>query len=264
MIRRTKKEVLPELPPKIRVWHEVAPDLSRNNNNELFDRYQLCTELARQNYSRYLITRDSESQLYLQYALGNIEQARTILGLIKISDGELANYIKDIVAQKGACIVFCAHHAVSDGLCSQLSKLGVTNKVVDGRTKQIDRKIAEESFQNGEIEVFIGGIKAAGEAITLTRSDICIFVEPDWVPAAMMQAEDRGHRIGQESNGYQIIHWVISHKTGLVLDQYFTSLLRRKIEIIDHALDEKSDFEFSESDNNGSLKLSLMKEMFGD
>ena len=41
-----------------------------------------------------------------------------------------------------------------------------------------------------------GSANAAGEALTLTHADTCIFVEMDWVPAAMHQAEDLGHRAG--------------------------------------------------------------------
>lgn len=262
MIRRTKQEVLPELPLKIRSWNEVKPDM-RYDKSGLQDRYHDCMAQAHKNYKRFLATKDDDSKQYFQHALGNIEQARTVIGQLKLIDGEFANYIKGVLSQKESCIIFCAHRAVSDELSSQLSKLMISNVVVDGRTKQIDRKRVEESFQRGEIQVFIGGIRAAGEAITLTRSDTCIFLEPDWVPASMMQAEDRGHRIGQKSSGYQIVHWMMSPTTGLKLDHQFTSMLRQKIEIINQALDEETDFEFKEPGTEDNMRLSLMSNLFG-
>lgn len=265
MIRRTKTEVLTQLPPKIRDWVEVVPDLE-NDETYLFQHYQKCIELAGDNYRNHLRTAfANDANDYMHNAVLCIEQARTILGKIKVFDGELASYIKNVIDQKGACIVFCAHHAVSDKLSAQLNSLNISNTIVDGRTtKQLDRKAAEEDFQNGNISVFIGGIRAAGESITLTRSDICIFVESDWVPAAMMQAEDRGHRIGQASNGYQIVHWVVNPSSGIKLDKHITDLLRRKIEVVDMVLDEKSDFKFSKSDSDESIKTSLMRAMFGE
>jgi hypothetical protein len=97
-----------------------------------------------------------------------------------------------------------------------------------------------EDFQGGKLDVFIGGINAAGEAITLTRADTVIFVELDWVPAALLQAEDRIHRVGQRSN-CQVIQLVARIPEGDNLDEMMVDLIGSKVARIGTVLDEDTD-----------------------
>ncbi len=106
----------------------------------------------------------------------------------------------------------------------------------DGRTSQIERKRAESEFQNGDLQVFIGGINAAGEAITLTRADTVVFAELDWVPAALLQAEDRIHRVGQKCN-CQVIQ-LIAKIDRTNLDEEMILIIGSKLERIGQVLDE--------------------------
>jgi len=62
--------------------------------------------------------------------------------------------------------------------------------------KQKDESV--RAFQNGEVKVFFGNISAAGEGITLTRSQYQCFGEVDWNYTSMAQAKKRLHRISQE------------------------------------------------------------------
>lgn len=55
-------------------------------------------------------------------------------------------------------------------------------------------------FQDGDLDIVVCTIAKGGVGLTLTRADTAIFVERDWVPAVNSQAEDRLHRIGQESH----------------------------------------------------------------
>lgn len=57
----------------------------------------------------------------------------------------------------------------------------------------------KDAFQQGDIDVVVCTIAKGGVGLTLTRADTAIFVERDWVPAINTQAEDRLHRIGQEN-----------------------------------------------------------------
>ena len=115
--------------------------------------------------------------------------------------------------------------------------------MVDGRTSGMARFKTEAAFQNGEIEVFIGGINAAGEAITLTRADTVIFVEMDWVPAALLQAEDRIHRVGQKANCL-VLHLIAKFEgdapwaTLQNLDVSLIDIIGSKMDRIGSVLDE--------------------------
>ena len=171
---------------------------------------------------------------------GGIEMARKFLGIAKVEGGEIADLVANVVEDKGCCVVFCAHQQVSDLLSHQLGQRKIKSKVVDGRmTRQGERAKIVDEFQNDHLDVFIGGIHAAGEAITLTRSDTVIFVELDWVPAALMQAEDRIHRVGQKRN-CQIIQ-VIARVSGENLDEDMILALGSKMKRIGEVLGENGE-----------------------
>jgi len=230
MIRRTKAEVLPELPEKTRQRIDIG-----TLDPDTMEEYQIALNDARDAHDKALLNGASEA-LARQKMRGGIERARTALGLAKIRGGEVADLVADIVENKECCVVFCAHHFVSDELMTQLNQAGIKSAVVDGRTPQIERARIEGQFQNGGLQVFIGGINAAGEAITLTRADTVVFVELDWVPAALMQAEDRIHRVGQKSN-CQVMQ-LIAKLDGQNIDEEMISVIGSKLERIGMVLDE--------------------------
>lgn len=168
---------------------------------------------------------------------GGIERARTALGLAKVLGGAVSDLVLDVVENKGCCVVFCAHHQVSDNLKVQLQQKKLRVAVVDGRTSQKDRASLVNEFQHGQLDVFIGGINAAGEAITLTRADTVILVELDWVPAALLQAEDRIHRVGQRSNCH-VIQLIARLPDNFNLDEMMVDLIGTKVARIGAVLDE--------------------------
>lgn len=233
MIRRTKAEVLPELPAKTRQRINID-----GLDVEALSDYRDALDWANESYRKALQRGDSEAQAR-QAMQGGIALARKALGLAKVLSGKVADLVADVVEYKECCVVFCAHQQVSDILKGQLQQQGITSAVVDGRTSQVERARIVSQFQAGNLQVFIGGINAAGEAITLTRADTVIFVELDWVPAALMQAEDRIHRVGQRSN-CQIIQ-LIAQLDGQNLDEAMISVIGSKLERIGLVLDEGTD-----------------------
>ena len=233
MIRRTKADVLPELPPKTRDRIEVA-ELDPAAMTE----YQCALDSACIARMDAIAAGKSEAEAR-QAAQGYVESARKWLGLAKVRGGAIADFVADVVESSGCCVVFAAHQAVSDELAQQLIAQGLRTEVLDGRTPQKDRANIVSRFQGGDLDVLIGGINAAGEAITLTRADTVVFAELDWVPAAMLQAEDRIHRVGQVQN-CQIRH-VIARCSGFNLDAQIISILRAKLERIGTVLGESTD-----------------------
>jgi superfamily II DNA or RNA helicase len=228
MIRRLKVDVLPELPEKIRQVQEI----DRLDDEQLAFYYDALS-WAQNEYAEAI--KQGKSQNEARDAMrGGIETARTHLGMAKVLGGQVAEIVTNVVEQKDNVVVFCAHHDCSDALKEQLLRQGYTADIVDGRTPQHRRAEIVQDFQAGSIQVFIGGILAAGEAITLTAADTVIFVELDWVPAALRQAEDRIHRIGQE-RGCHIIH-LLAH--GKNLDSAMGRILLSKLEAINEALGE--------------------------
>jgi SNF2 family DNA or RNA helicase len=231
MIRRTKAEVLSELPEKTR----QRIDICELDHDQMLN-YFTALDWARESY--YLALRDGASEEEARRSMqGGIEQARTALGIAKVLGGEVADLVLDVIENMGCCVVFCAHHRASDALKEQLEKQKLRVAVIDGRTPPKARAEIVADFQCERLDVFIGGINAAGEAITLTRADTVIFVELDWVPAALLQAEDRIHRVGQQSN-CQVIHLVARIPNGDNLDEMMIELIGSKVARIGTVLDE--------------------------
>jgi superfamily II DNA or RNA helicase len=231
MIRRTKAEVLPELPEKTR----QRIDISALDSDQM-EMYREALDWAHESYLTALSRGKSEAEAR-QNMQGGIERARTALGVAKVLGGEVADLVIEVVENKGCCVVFCAHHQASDNLKAQLEKEKLRVAVVDGRTPQQDRAALVDDFQEGRLDVFIGGINAAGEAITLTRADTVIFVELDWVPAALLQAEDRIHRVGQRSN-CQVIQMIARMPADDNLDEMMVDLIGSKLARIGAVLNE--------------------------
>lgn len=231
MIRRTKSEVLPELPEKTRQRVEVG-----NLDSDEMEKYDRALKYAFDTYAAARARGDSP-RAARRAMLGGLEMARSALGSAKVAGGDVEDLVQDVVENQGCVVVFCAHHAVSDALLDRLSRKPLKAATLDGRTSQIDRARLTAAFQDGRLDVLIGGINAAGEAITLTRASTVIFVELDWVPAALLQAEDRIHRVGQRAN-CQIIHLTARTNGGINLDDMMIATLARKMETINAVLDE--------------------------
>lgn len=237
MIRRTKAEVLPELPEKTRQRIDIS-DLEPTQMNN----YIAALEDAQMRYQFAIEAGLSDAQARQQMQ-GGVEKARTALGVAKVASGVVAELIVEVVENSlsACCVVFCAHHQASDALLEQLKKENLRAAIVDGRTQPKERAQIVEKFQNDKLDVFIGGINSAGEAITLTRADTVIFVELDWVPAALLQAEDRIHRVGQKKN-CQVIQLIAKMDDDEEnLDEMMIELLNDKSVRIGNVLDENTD-----------------------
>ncbi|NIT75627.1 MAG: SWF/SNF helicase family protein, partial [Thermoplasmata archaeon] len=69
---------------------------------------------------------------------------------------------------------------------------------LDGSSTQKERKERVAKFQDGRYDVFVVQQQAGGVAITLTRANQVVMLEPDWSPEVNVQAIKRVHRISQE------------------------------------------------------------------
>lgn len=101
-------------------------------------------------------------------------------------------------------VVFSQFAQVVKLLGKRLDKAGITNGLFIGETPADVRARLISDFQDGKVQVFVGTIAAGGVGITLTAANTVIFTDRSWSNALNLQAEDRCHRIGQNS-GVQII-----------------------------------------------------------
>lgn len=105
--------------------------------------------------------------------------------------------------------------------------------VIDGRTNAEEKEIALAKFQNGNADVFIAGIKAAGIGINLTCASNVIFCGYPWSSSDLEQAEDRIHRIGQHK--VCTIHYIYAPKADI--DRVLTETVDRKMGDISRTVD---------------------------
>ena len=207
MIRRRKEDVLTELPAKRRQLVLLPADTltlqqilreenlavieSESKLNRLRDEVEaLSVNQADSAYKKAVEALEKHESVTFNATA--IVRHRTALAKLHASMDHLIN----VLANEQKIVVFAWHHDVIDGLMEGLAEYGVVK--IDGRDKLEDRQQAVTAFQaDPKIRIIIGSITAMGVGLTLTAASYVAFVELDWVPGNMAQAEDRLHRIGQ-------------------------------------------------------------------
>lgn len=243
MVRRMKKDVLTELPPKRRQVIELPSNgLTSLINKERETHEHWENEIAGLR-ARIELTKASEDND------GYAEAVEALGEAIKVSFeqcGRLAHevalakvpYLVDHVAEsaaEGKVILFAHHLDVIAKYVAEFDAMGFCPLKITGEVAVEDRQGIVDAFQsNPKHKVIVCGIHAAGVGLTLTASSHVIFAELDWVPANMMQAEDRAHRIGQRDS-VLVQHMVMEGS----IDVRQANALVRKMDIIDQTLDRK-------------------------
>ena len=104
-------------------------------------------------------------------------------------------FLKDFYKENQEQIIIFAHHK------EVIERLNLKNAVFcTGDMSKKNRQKSIDSFQNGNAQYFIGSLMAASEGITLTNAHTVDFIEIDYLPSTIEQAEARAHRIGQTNN----------------------------------------------------------------
>jgi len=245
MIRRLKKEVLKELPPKSR---KIVP-VKLNKMFAEEEIFKLVEDL--QNLKNYIsVLREFErvgvESADLAEAMAEFDEKMKVM-FERVAEMRrfyaihkapfAADYIVSLVKEEevDGLVVFAHHHDVFEIIQKALDKNNITYARITGKENAQERQKAVEDFQSGKVDVVLCSILAAGVGITLTRAKTAVFVELDWVPGNILQAEDRLHRIGQEAECVDI-HYIVARHT---LDENFADYLTRKIEIIEKALNHE-------------------------
>jgi SNF2 family DNA or RNA helicase len=183
-IRRTKDEVLKELPAKTRNVVHVEP------SGKGYAEYRkaegdLLAFLAENGY------RASDTAEHLR---------RTTVLKRLAADAKMESVIEWIDSFLESCdrklVVFAHNVAIVDYLSGKYGNLRVS-----GQDSMEDRQHAVDSFQKDpKARVIVLNLQAGGVGLTLTAgSDVC-FVQQGWTPGEHDQAEDRCHRIGQQNS----------------------------------------------------------------
>ena len=175
--------------------------------------------------------------------LGFVSQLRRAAGLVKVpaaaeivAEWVTANAQRDASTTSAVrpLVVWTHHKSVTAAMAAAVPADLARVEVIDGRTADSRRDRIIDEFQAGKIEVLVCQIVAAGVGITLTRAADALFVETDWTPDLVTQAEARLHRIGQESH----VRCTTLIAPG-TLDEAIHKVLLDKIEILGLLLPER-------------------------
>jgi SWI/SNF-related matrix-associated actin-dependent regulator 1 of chromatin subfamily A len=216
MIRRTKAEVLPELPPKIRTVIELIP---MPGMAETVRRERMVYELPHLEVDHAAIDWHNLSVVRHETALAKLPL--------------VIDYVREMLEGGIEKVTIFAHHRdvighVHEGLVQYRPA------ILTGGMGPKERQASIDAFHGDpRVRIFIGNIQAAGTGITLApASSHCVFAEMSWVPAEMTQAEDRLHRIGAH-DCVSVHHLVL----GGSLDAMMVRVLLRKQKILEAVLD---------------------------
>jgi SWI/SNF-related matrix-associated actin-dependent regulator 1 of chromatin subfamily A len=185
LFRRTKEELLPELPPK-RYGLVMVDVTNRSEYNK-----------AENEFLEWLIEKKGEKkakQAIVAQKITQITYLTTLVGEGIV--GPAIDYIKEFLSSSDQkLVIFGIHRKVLQGVEEVFADISVR---VDGTLDASKKAKAVDKFQNDpKIRLFLGNIQAAGVGITLTASSEVLFIEFPWTPGLLDQAIDRTHRIGQ-------------------------------------------------------------------
>jgi SNF2 family DNA or RNA helicase len=233
MLRRTKKDVMEQLPEKV---YLNVPVQLLGEQRRVYDqmREQFIAELGD---TDILVAPTVLAQLTRLKQIATDPSILTEGGtevLIPSAKVEvLKELLADILAQPGKKVVIFSQWS---RMCARLAEeLKCYNPVVfTGNTKESARASVVEDFQtNPDTRVFIGTIGAAGVGITLTAADTVIFTDKVWTPAYMVQAEDRVYARMNDLHGATIVSLTAED----TIEQQIEKLLASKADIARTVID---------------------------
>lgn len=214
LVRRTKDEVMPWLPPKneIDVWCEMEGDQAKQ-----YEEFAEMAEIMIENEHLSAVGILAEYTRLKQFAV-----AKQRLEIEKIFDPDLEMHVEKITpyplpdscklphvmrilgeagiakdeedAPAGA-LVFSQFSKVVDMIDEYLHNHGIRcGKLTGATNKRGEREELQAAFQSGQLEVLVMNTLAGGTSIDLQRANTVIFLDETWNPDDQEQASDRGHR----------------------------------------------------------------------
>tara|TARA_Y100000004_G_scaffold130783_1_gene147481 strand:+ start:3572 stop:5686 length:2115 start_codon:yes stop_codon:yes gene_type:complete len=239
VIRRLKKEVLDELPDKVRQEFKVNPST---------DGMKAYKDLQSSWLDQYRLHKMNHT-LPPGFILNMLTDLRHHCGMLKAIPA--VEWVEEYVKQTGKPVVVFTHHKdVLSHVCDNMSE-ELTTCVISGEVKAEKRQAIIDSFQAGEIDVLVCNIISANVGITLTAADTVVFVEREWVPAVEEQAEDRVNRIGQKSQNVHAVYLSVSN----TIDEKFARIVSQKREVVKSILDG------GEGEQRHMVATELLKQM---
>jgi len=251
LLRRTKKEVMKELPDKIEkkfivemtgpqkaVYKTYIKAIREKMKNNIGGKIEVFSYLTRLR------------QICLDPSLV-IEEYKGGSGKLKVA----TELIEKHLDSQGKVLLFSQFTSALKNIGENLKKKGIPYFYLDGKTKPKDRiKLVDEFNSRCEKKVFLISLKAGGTGLNLTSANLVIHFDPWWNPAVEDQATDRAHRIGQR-NVVEVIKLVAKG----TIEEKIILLQENKKDLIDSVITG----ELTNSHVLGKLTKEELLDLFG-
>lgn len=230
MIRRTKAEILPDLPEKVHQRHVVALEGEQK-------------KLYKQMEKDAIAKLTQEEVIAAPVVIAQITRLRQLaispqLLSHQVQESAKFNALMDLIKDNHEghkIVVFSQFRKAIELFSERLTTEGIRWTAVTGKVSQKDRNRATKDFQEDKnTRVMLATIEAAAHGLTWTSGDIAIFLDRHWTPAINTQAEDRLHRIGQK-NSVTIINLVAEN----TIEERIENMLEGKAQGFDEIINKQ-------------------------
>lgn len=239
ILRRTKNQVVRELPPKtemMRTIEIIGPQ------RDLYEAIRMSMEkkvrdaIAKQGLGK--------SHILLLDALLKLRQVCCDPRLLSLPEASIAHgtsaklealmdLLDNLVGEGRKVLVFSQFTSMLQLIEEELRSRNYDYLKLTGQT--VHRQAMVEKFQEGKTPVFLISLKAGGTGLNLTRADTVIHYDPWWNPAVEDQATDRSHRIGQENPVF--VYKLITSGT---VEEAILSMQEKKRQLVEGVLSADS------------------------
>lgn len=231
ILRRTKSQVIKELPTKIEKEFYVEMGKAQKNTYGIYVE-EIKKRLQEKKDIKNKITIFSYLTKLRQLCLDPSIIVEGYKGKSAKTDTCL-EIIKDYIEKDNKILVFSQFTSVLKNIGKRLDKNHINFYYLDGSTSAKDRITLVDSFNNNkEIKVFLISLKAGGTGLNLTSANTVIHFDPWWNPSVENQASDRAHRIGQK----QVVEVIKLISKGTI-EEKIVELQQKKSELIHDMID---------------------------
>ena len=237
ILRRLKKDVIKELPPKIE--HNMVVDMTEDQKKV----YAAYLQQAKEEIDNEIRDKGiNKSKIKILSIITRLRQIccdpSTFIENYEGDNGKM-EALKDIVQNNvnegHKILLFSQFTSVLKNIGDMFQKENIKYMYLDGSVKAEARGEMVKEFNEGEIPIFLISLKAGGTGLNLTSADIVIHYDPWWNPAVEDQASDRAHRIGQKKT-VEVIRLIAKG----TIEEKIHKIQEKKKEIINDVLEENA------------------------
>lgn len=229
ILRRTKAQVLHDLPPKIE--SEVFLDLT-DRQKALYR--QTVAQIRSTIDEAYQTRTSAQAQIIALTAILKLRQICLSPRLLTKREEDpspkltfLMEKLPVLLDEGHSALIFSQFTGFLDLVQEACDRHAIPYYRLDGSTALTARKARVKAFQSGERPgVFLLSLKAGGQGLNLTKATYVFHLDPWWNPAVENQASDRAHRIGQQRT-VSIVRLLMRHS----IEEKMSALKQQKLDL---------------------------------